>query len=342
MSENFAKILDQMHEQIAVAPEIVRPSSFWIEMNKRHTKAIFSKGVENFKRTLARDYFMWTRVLPWDSQIRFLIKNLPITATLRAAMGVIVPFRHRGIPLFEGFALNFLTRLIWQFVERQAPDEIELLMEPAAGNPPDIRINGRKISQDLANSILEYKSIEKISENLSVICEIGGGYGRTAFVLSSLIMNVKYIMVDIPPALGVAQTYLREIFPDRRHFAFRPFSDFSEVKAEFDLADFVFLTPDQLQKLPDSIIDLFINISSLHEMRHDQIRYFIDEIFRLVRPEGYFYLKAWKVSNNPIEGIVVLESDYPLDDWNAVYRRTPLVQSRFFETLLQKPAVDRA
>ena len=85
-------------------------------------------------------------------------------------------------------------------------------------------------------------------------------------------------------------------------------------------------------------VDLFVNISSLHEMRIEQIHHYLAEIRRLVKPDGHFYLKAWKVSNNPIENIVIREEDYPLDGWVEIFRRTTAVQTRFFETLVKKPS----
>lgn len=332
----FGSLLHAMDVEMRNAPEIVRPSKYWADLNRRHLQRTAEHGIENFKRTLAKDYFTWMRVLPWDAQIRFLVKNLPLSATLKAAIGVIRPFKHPYIPLLEGFALNFLTRLIWQYAERVAPAEIAALTEPAVGNPPDIRLAGRIISQDLANSILEFLSFEGVANG--VVCELGGGYGRNAFVTASLAPVTKYIMVDIAPALGVAQEYLGQVFPGKRHFQFRPFDDFEAVREEFEAAEFAFFLPHQLAKIPADCIDLFLNISSLHEMHPNQIAYYLDEIYRTTRPGGNFYFKAWKVSTIPFEDIVVREEEYPLDRWRRIYRREPKVQSHFFETLLRKPA----
>ncbi|AZO69881.1 MAG: putative sugar O-methyltransferase [Mesorhizobium sp.] len=335
MTDSFRATLHSMVEEMKAAPEAMQPSKFWQDLNRRHAERIASAGIANFKRTLAKDYFTWMRVLPWDPQIRFLVGHLPLGASIRAALGVISPFKHRHIPLPEGFALNFLTRLVWQYARQEFPKEIAALSEPSVGNPPAIRIGGGLVSQDLANSILEYKSIESVVTG--TVCELGGGYGRTAFVIASLHPTVRYIMVDIPPALGVAQEYLCQLFPDRKHFRFRPFDNFETVQEEFEASALAFLLPHQLALLPDSTVDLFINISSLHEMRLDQIECYLSEIYRLVRPEGHFYLKAWKVSKIPFEGIVIRESDYPLERWERVYRRPPKIQSSFFETLLRKP-----
>ena len=337
--DDIGSTLDAMIADMAGAPEIVQASKYWLELNKQHMQALRSPGgFASFKRTLARNYFMWTRVLPTDPQIRFLVRHLPAAATLRALAGTFVPLKHRHIPLLEGLALNFLTRLIWQFAARDAAAQIAVLSEPQFGNPPTIRMGARLVSQDLANSVLEYGSIRDVAD-VATICELGGGYGRTAYVIATLVPQAKYVMIDIPPALAVAQTYLQQVFPEKQVFRYRAFTDFSTVEEEFARADLAFLLPHQLSKLPAGTCDLFLNISSLHEMRRDQIDYYVGEIFRVVRPLGHFYLKAWKVSTLPFENIVIREDEYPLDDWRIVYRRTPKVQSHFFETLLQKPPV---
>ena len=330
----FDAVLREMTAEMSAAPEIVRASKYWVDLNRRHTERVSSAGIANFKRTLAKDYFTWMRVLPWDSQIRYLVRHLPPAATLRAVFGTFSPLKHAHIPLAEGLALNFLTRLLWQYAEREAPRQIAVLSEPEVGNPPKITHGGRLVSQDLANSILEFKSIDRVAHG--TVCELGGGYGRNAFVISSLGPVSKYIMVDIPPALGVAQEYLTAVFPGKRHFLFRAFGSFEDVRTEYDAADFVFLLPHQIALLPAASVDLFVNISSLHEMRLDQITHYLAEIRRLVRPGGHFYLKAWKASHVPFENVVVREEDYPLSEWQEVFRRTPAVQTRFFETLLRK------
>ena len=135
----------------------------------------------------------------------------------------------------EGLALNFLTRLLWAYASRQMPRELATLAEPPVGNPPRISDGGKLISQDLADSVLEYGSFAAVAEG--TVCELGGGYGRTAFATASLAPVKRYIMVDIPPALAVAQEYLGAVFPGRRHFAFRPWTDFAEVREAFEAAD---------------------------------------------------------------------------------------------------------
>lgn len=331
-SAEFAEILDQLETEMERAPEIVQASEFWQRLNRRHRERLQASGLENFKRTTAKDYFTWMRVLPWDAQIRFLISHIPLSATLRAIAGTFSPLRHKHIPLAEGLALNFLTRLLWSYVERI--EGFSGLSEPEFGNPPTILQDGRLISQDLANSLLEYRSFGNVATG--TVCELGGGYGRNAFVTASL-AQVRYIMADIPPAIGIAQEYLTTVFPDRKHFKFRPFTNFDEVRDEFEAADFAYLLPHQLALLPAGTVDLFVNISSLHEMRQAQVNYYLAEIFRLVRPGGHFFLKAWRVSKNPQSDFKINAEDYDLSQWEELFRRNSDVQTYFFETLVRHP-----
>ena len=334
-SDEFTALLDRLDLEMEHAPAIVKASAFWTELNQRHRERLTAEGLANFKRTAAKDYFTWMRIWPWDSQIRFLIRNIGLAGTVKAVLGTFRPLRHAHIPLAEGLALNFLTQLIWRYAERHTGDTLPRLAEPAFGNPPAIHHGGRLISQDLANSALEYQSFKTVATG--VVCELGGGYGRNAFVAASLAPITRYIMVDIPPAIGIAQEYLRAAFPDRNHFELRAFDNFETVRAEFEAADFAFLLPHQLALLPDGHVDLFINISSLHEMTQAQVDYYLGQIFSKVKSGGHFYLKAWTVSNNPAHDFTINAEDYQLDDWQQVFWRDAAVQTRFFEALLRKP-----
>ena len=60
----------------------------------------------------------------------------------------------------------------------------------------------------------------------------GRAYGRTAYVFMTLQPGCRYILVDIPPALYVAQRYLSAVFEDRKIFAFRSFNSFDQVRDE--------------------------------------------------------------------------------------------------------------
>ena len=319
-------------------PEIL-PSKYWQELNRKNLQQLAESKYENFKRTLARNYFTWI-VNPFNKQIRFLMREAGLGKSIGIFARALLAPRHDLLKKKHTVFYNTLTELLWSYVEKNAEEGLlARLSEPREGNPPEVTRNGKLISQDLANSLLEYNAIlhpDLDRREVGTILELGPGYGRTAYVFLTLQTGCRYVLVDIPPALYVAQRYLSNVFSDRKIFSFRPFDTFADVREEYEAADIVFLTPNQLESLPDQSIDLFINISSLHEMRMDQIEYYFGEIERLTR--RYFYLKQWQETTVPFENETIREADYPIrDDWQLVYRQQCTVQKKFFEALYQLP-----
>jgi len=322
----------------------ILPSRYWQELNRKNLQQLADTGYENFKRTLARNYFTWI-VNPFNKQIRFLMREAGVFRSLGILLQAIFAPRHQYLKKRHTIYYNTLTRLLWSYVRKLDEGHLlERLTEPEEGNPPRVIHDGRLISQDLANSVLEYREIlhpEIDRREVRNILELGPGYGRTAYVFLALQPACRYLLVDIPPALYVAQRYLTTIFPDRRAFLFRHFDSYAEVRDELEDASIVFLTPNQLELLPDNYVDLFLNISSLHEMRMDQIRYYFGEIARLTRK--YFYFKQWKETTVPFENETIREADYPVpESWRLIHRQQCAVQHKFFEALYELPDMKSA
>jgi len=304
----------------------IKPSKYWLELNRRNLAQLESTGYENFKQTLALNYFTFI-LSPRDDQMRFLMKKLGKVAS---TMNLIKSIPLRGHDLLtwkQSIAYNYTARMLWDYAKPP-------LEEPLEGNPPKVFRCGKLISQDLANSYLESKSIGEGMPRPRTIMELGAGYGRNAFAMMKLMPSVKYIIVDIPPALYVAERYLTSVFPERKAFRWRQFKSFKEVKAEFECADMAFLTPDQLELMPGRAVDLFMTISSLQEMHPRQIGYYMKQAARLA---SHIYLKQWSVSRIPFDEITVTEKDYPIPaGWKKLYWRQCGVQTEFFEAMLKR------
>ncbi|MFT5501713.1 MAG: putative sugar O-methyltransferase [Woeseiaceae bacterium] len=319
--------------------EEILPSRYWEELNHKNLAQLADSRYENFKRTLARNYFTGI-INPFNVQMRFLMREAGIWQSTKLIASAIFSPRHKLLKRKHTIFCNLLTNLLWAYVEKNDRNgNLERLSEPLEGNPIQVIRNGRLISQDLANSLIEYETIlhpDLDKREVRTILELGPGYGRTAYVFLELQPACRYILVDIPPALYVAQRYLSNVFAERKTFGFRPFSDFEAVRADFDEAEIIFLTPNQLALLPGNSVDLSINISSLHAMRPDQIRYYFAEIERLTRK--YFYFKQWQETTIPYDNETIREADYPVgSDWKLLNRQQCKVQAKFFEALYELP-----
>lgn len=317
-------------------PTVYLPSKFWEEFNEKNLNQLEMDGIQNLKQTLALNYFTWV-IGKSDHQFRNLLKNTRLVDWPSVIAGLSEYDASCSLTRRQQLSYGLFTRMLWRFVETFDSKRIlQQLDEPLEGNPFKVHLGGRLISQDLANSVLEYYSMREfwrpgMNDSISV-CELGAGYGRNAYVFLKLFPQSKYIIIDIPPALYVSQHYLSSVFPGKKIFPFRCFNNFWEIEREFLASDVAFLLPHQAEMLPAKIVNLFVNISSLQEMKREQIDVYLGMVDRLTR--GFFYSKQWFVSQNPADNITITSKDYSIPkSWRELYHRAARVQTHFFEAM---------
>ena len=339
-----------MWAEMERAPKIVQPSDFWRLLNDRNTRQIDDEGFARFKRTVNQNYFSWIPHTLRDDQLRAMVISWlrhPTAAVLSARLGDVSTLEagaERANP-FEGARARrtheLFLALLWEHVRRIDRRDILLrLEEPELGDPVVAEYRGRRISQDLCNSVHElYSATAAFPDNqpgVGGVLELGGGYGRVAWVFLEEFPQTRYILCDIPPALAIAQEYLTTLFPQRRTFRFRHFTAHEEVAEELADAQIAFLTPNQLELLEPLGVSLFVNISSLHEMRPEQIAHYLGQVDR--HTDGFFYTKQWETWHNPDDDVVVDRASYPIPArWRTVYERTHPIQRAFFHGLYACP-----
>lgn len=363
------KELSKMLYELNSAPKIYSPSIYWQNINQDHIQRLLNNGMKNFKLSINRQYFGWG-VSEFRHQLRPILSELlrgnvqPFIKSklMREAKYVSTTdqFAKLGASLLNSskvlffkvkyvwlkplnkleFIMKFIYKIyiayLYDYVSRI--DNFKLLKkfpEPRFGGPLLVNYRRQFISQDLCNSVHEFYSIsEKINinkNNFLEVAELGAGYGRLAYVFLKALPNINYCIIDIPPAIYVAQEYLKEIFPKERIFLFRHFKDFQEIEKDFKRARIKFLMPHQIEYLPKEYFDLMINISSLHEMSRDQIKNYLIRIDYLTK--SYFYSKQWKKSH-ATDNDFIREEEYPIPSkWKKIFDRTHSIQDLFFEAL---------
>jgi len=334
-----------MWTEMEGAPEIVQPSDFWHSLNDRNTRQLDDEGFAHFKRTINQNYFSWTPHRPLDDQVRNMFKKwvrhprpavvtarLGDVSTVEAGPGRVNPFAKKS----GRYIHAWYVAMLWEYVRRSdSRGLLDRLEEPELGDPIAATYRGRRISEDLCNSVYElHSATEALPDGPGEggVLELGGGYGRVAWAFLETFPRARYILCDIPPALAIAQQYLTTLFPDRRAFRFRHFDDAAEVAEELAAAQIAFLTPNQLALLDPLDVSLFVNISSLHEMRPAQIAHYMGLADR--HTAGYFYTKQWRTWHNPEDDIVVSRADYPIPaGWRQIYECRHPIQRTFFHGL---------
>lgn len=341
MNKQDKKVLSEMINELNNSPAIYQPSKFWQDLNKAHLESLSTRGLKNFKRTLTNKYFSWGilgiifhQLSPIFAQLikgnfDSIINSRFEDYNLNLGKGV-KRFNFLGAQLYRLYLVS-----LYKYVSKK--DNLKILNnlnEPLVGNPFLVKYKGKLISQDLCNSINEFYTIAQPTKlpNKINIAELGAGYGRLGYVLLNTFPNSKYCVIDIPPALYVSQNYLSKVFNKEKIFRFRNFKSFKEVKKDFEQSRIQFIMPNQIELLPNKYFDLFINISSLHEMTREQIVNYFKQIDRLCK--GYFYTKQWLRSRTK-DNMFIKENEYPIPKkWKAIARRSPHpIQKKFFDTL---------
>lgn len=349
--------LDDLLEEMKTASEVYRPSVFWQELTAIGLKQLEQGGFENFKRSVNMTYFNWGVVgilqhqfLPvfakwcrhptWSVfQAKFPGRRSDVVGAGMMASASNYRLKIPTVKSFDpvsAFVYKLYVAMLYEFVA--AGDTAGLLRrleEPDVGNPFSIRHRGRWISQDLCNSVHEFYAAgggDLPTDEPCDVAELGAGYGRLGYVFLEALPRSTYTVIDIPPALNVAQEYLSRVFPRDSVFGFRRFARYEDVCEEFEGARIRFLAAHQIELLPEKRFDRFLNVSSLHEMSRPQIENYLTQIDRVCR--GRFYSKQWRVSQASVNGHVIRENEYPIPkSWNEDYRRRHPVQRMFFEAL---------
>src|SRR5262245_3804551 len=346
------QLIEQMREEVRAAPLVDHPSAFWTDMGGVNERLLDWGGEGSFKRTLNQNYFNFVPVGPDDPRMlrmRRLVKRLGCITLDRYAIEDPDCDPASWISWYPNYYIfkepnrdakrelyrEYLGLMYEYALERDRSGLLASLEEPELGNPIRVRRNGRLISQDIINSVRERNSIlsalQLDKHTRFDVAELGAGYGRLGYLMLKT-TACRYFVFDIPPALYLSQWYLTTLFPQRRAFLFRRFEQFDEIESELLRADLAFFTPNQLAKFPPRYFDVFATISSVHEMRRDQISHYMTLMGRTTRRA--LYLKQQKDYVNPVDNLVIGKNDYPLPaGWSDSHERFDLINPGFFERI---------
>ena len=339
-------MLAALWEDLREAPEVYHPSPFWEELAAYGMRQLQESGFEHFKRTVNMRYFNWNvmgilrhQLLPvlawWCRHPRSTIFTAKFPRPRSRRTLGLKSFNQASATIYRLY-----VAMLWEYVAARDPfGVLRSLEEPAFGDPFRIRYRQRWVSQDLCNSVHEWYSAGADDAAAGTgrglhVAELGAGYGRLAYVFLRALPASTYCLIDIPPALYIAQQYLSAVLPGESFFRFRRFTRYEEIREEFEGARIRFLSAPQIECLPPESVDLMVSISTLHEMTSRQIAHYLAQVDRVCR--GRFYMKQWRLSRTPENGGVITERDYPIPaSWTRIYHRPHPIQRLFFEALYQ-------
>jgi len=190
-----------------------------------------------------------------------------------------------------------------EYIQRIARHVTKIDMDDSMfGNPVTTEINGHIVTQDLINSLFEIEAMDIDFSKIESVCEVGAGYGRTAYVLLKRYPHLRYTIIDIPPALDLAREHLTHEFPN---------------------SDITFLLAPK--KSPNA--DLYIAISVLTELSLEELA----DYFEMFATGKYLYFKDWKTKVNPDNGTTFSEDSFPIPSgWERIFKRNDPITYHFY------------
>ena len=147
---------------------------------------------------------------------------------------------------------------------------------------------------------------------LRTVLEIGPAEGVLAIALHQL-LGGRFVLIDLPEVLLITFTMISYYSPEAKIILPH---EVEQSKLQSD-ADFTLLVPEQADDIPDSSIDLALNMSSFQEMTYPLIHRYFQIIDRCVRSEGLFYcLNETRFERHP-DGQHIEFANFP---WSPLFR----------------------
>lgn len=292
------------------------PSQFWASLSADDESALLDSEFTSFKRRLAPHYFQWmynVKSLVVSEHVSFLLRHAPKTALVRNLFhrGHRATLAGRDTSRFDRWVDSYVTRLVWSYANAVDASTRDVYETELGGTVP-IFDDGHLVSQDLANSRIEWAAIKRNAGQTSFrsCLEVGAGYGRFAYLFLSINPGAAYTIVDIEPALTVSRRYLTQLFPT---------------------ADLRFVAPRNMNDLAGRFFDLGVSISSLQEMTLAQVDLYLQLFDRSVA-DGFVYLKQWSQWQNTVDGVLHEFEKFPFPKrWERLeFDRCP-IQTKFMQ-----------
>ena len=341
--ENFDNDLINLINSYVNSKSYDFSSKFWNILNIRHINQIKDLGIENFATTVAMSYF--TFIVYDDKKIEKLIEFIKINNINSRDHSYHIYKKQINIDLTHSINHNVLLNLLYAYVKHTKLDRYLPILEKnnfLIDKVPNIEINNNLLTQDKLNSIIEFENIEKFlrtikSSNLNIL-EIGAGSGRTTETLISLLSEgkqIKYVIVDIPPALYINYLRMKNNYKNKNIHVCYDINNENDFKKVFEDNDIILMLPHHLDYLKSKIFDITIAIDCLHEMDKKIIKYYMDKIDIISKN---LYFKVWNETylaysfNNHLKA-KDRKSYFIKNKWELISQENCIFPSNYIETI---------
>ena len=279
-------------------------SRFWNILNIAHLNQIKQFGIENFASTVAMHYF--TTIAYDDKKIQNILNYIVNTNINPSEYSNELFKRQINIDFTHSVNHNIILNLLYTYIKHNNYNHYIKRLEKnnfLIDKVPNIKIDNLLLTQDKLNSILEFINIKKILDNIESssfnILEIGAGSGRTTETIISLLeqdKKIKYVIVDIPPAIYINFLRMKNNYPNKKIALALNIDSQESLREMYDENDIILILPHQLNYFLNKDFDITIAIDCLHEMDKKIIKFYMDTVHRI---SGHLYYKVWNKTHVP-------------------------------------------
>ena len=133
--------------------------------------------------------------------------------------------------------------------------------------------------------------------------------------------NLKYVIVDIPPAINVSFNELKNRYPNKKFLMGIDIQDNITMKKEIDKNDVIFIFPHQMKFLEKKYFDISIMIGVTLEMEPKDVKKYMHYVNILSKT---LYMKVFKYSGLPFSFYKVYKynnkKDYFINEkWKEIF-----------------------
>jgi putative sugar O-methyltransferase len=213
----------------------------------------------------------------------------------------------------------FRRKVGWWLKFESRGRDLTNLSQPQYGNLWGARVNGNFITyESVLNEFYGQTISNFIRKDRPIVGEIGAGYGVLFYFISRKLSDFCYLDFDLPETLTCATYYLMKSFPKK---AFLLYGEGKLSETALKKYDFIFMPSYTIRDLPTDSVDIFINMSSLGEMKPETCRMFVREICRTAQAFWHMNHENLRIKyGDGTESLVNLE--YPISEkkFNLIIR----------------------
>ncbi len=316
-------------------------SRFWNILNIKHINQIIEFGIENFATTVAMSYF--TSITYNDEKIQNILNYINENKISTSEFSNELFKLQTNIDFTHSVNHNVILNLLYTYIKYNKLDHYLKLLEKnnfLIDKVPNIKIDEMTLTQDKLNSILEFENIKKIIKRINStsmnILEIGAGSGRTTETIISLLKDekkIKYVIVDIPPALYINYLRMKNNYPDKKIILATNIDTEESFKKTYSESDILLILPHQLNNFKKKEFDIAVAIDCLHEMDKKIINFYMDSLNRI---SHNLYYKIWNKTHVPYAYNNFLEAkdkkSYQIrDTWKLILDEKSIFPSNYYE-----------